>query len=144
MFFWRKRPRQLLVWCDGGIGERHQGAGLGVVIRDAQGEIIGLVKKSLPPMTNNEAEYAALVLALESVQRFKPRTLHIYMDSQNVVGQMRGRFLVHSSKLRQWHAQAYRLVRRFEAVTFEYTPREHNRLADALANEALLEFRVKA
>ena len=141
MFFFRKRPQQLLIWCDGGIGDRQEGTGLGVVIRDPQGEIVGLVKKSLPPMTNNEAEYAALVLALESVKRFKPRTLHVYMDSQNVVGQMRGRYLVRSTKLKQWHAQASRLVRRFEAVTFEYIPREHNRLADALANEALTEYR---
>ena len=141
MFIFRKRPKQLLIWCDGGIGDRKEGTGLGVVIRDQQGEIVGLVKKSLPPMTNNEAEYAALVLALQTVQKFKPRTLHIYMDSQNVVGQMIGRYLVRSSKLKQWHTQTCRLVRRFEAVTFEYIPREQNRLADALANEALMELK---
>jgi ribonuclease HI len=139
MFLFRRRPKQLTLYCDGGIGDRKQGTGLGVVIRDEQHEIIGLVKQSLPPMTNNEAEYAALVLALEAVRQYRPRTVQVYMDSEIVVGQMQGRFLVRSVKLKQWHSQACRLVRRFQAVTFEHIPREANRLADALANEALLE-----
>ena len=137
MFFWRKRPQQLIIYCDGGIGDRREASGLGVVIRDQKDEIIGLVKQTMPPMTNNEAEYAALVLALQSVQRFKPRTLQVYMDSEIVVGQMTGRFSVRSTALKRWHGQACRLVRRFEAVTFTHIPREANRLADALANEAL-------
>lgn len=139
MFLFRKRPKQLNIYCDGGIGDRGEGTGLGVVIRDPQNEVIALVKQNLPPMTNNEAEYAALVLGLESVRRYRPRTLLIYMDSEVVVGQMTGRFLVRSAVLKRWHAQACRLVRRFEAVTFQHIPREANRLADALANEALLE-----
>jgi len=137
MFFWRKRPQQLVIYCDGGIGDRRQATGLGVVIRDSQDEIIGLVKQTMPAMTNNEAEYAALVLALQTVQRFKPRTLQVYMDSEIVVGQMTGRFSVRSTALKRWHSQASRLVRRFETVTFSHIPREANRLADALANEAL-------
>jgi probable phosphoglycerate mutase len=144
MFFWRKRPQQLVIYCDGGIGDRRQGTGLGVVIRDPNDEIIGLVKQSLPPMTNNEAEYAALVLALQTVQRFKPRTLQIYMDSDIVVGQMLGRFAVRSMALKRWHSQACRLVRHFEAVTFTHIPRAENRLADALANEALTAIAKKA
>jgi ribonuclease HI len=137
--FFRKRPQKLLVYCDGGIGDKGIATGLGVVIRNGQNDIIGLVKRSMPPMTNNEAEYAALVLALQSVRRYRPQTLQIYMDSEIVVGQMIGRFSVHSAALKQWHTQACRLVRRFKAVTFIHIPREANRLADALANEALAE-----
>ena len=139
MFFFRKRPRHLIIYCDGGIGDKRQASGLGVVIRDPKDDIIALVKRGMPAMTNNEAEYAALVLALQSVQRFKPHTLQIYMDSEIVVGQMIGRFSVRSVALKQWHAQACRLVRQFDTVTFTHIPREQNRLADALANEALVE-----
>ena len=139
MWPFRKRSRQLSVYCDGAIGDRGQGTGLGVVIRDGQGEIIGLVKRGLPPMTNNEAEYAALVLALEAAWRFRPRVLEIHMDNEVVVGQMQGVFAVRSPALKRWHAQACRLARRFRRVTYIRIPREANRLADALAAEALTE-----
>jgi ribonuclease HI len=137
MGFWFGRPKQLIAYCDGGIGDQKTGAGAGVVIRDEAGEIIALVKRSLPPMTNNEAEYAALVLALEALKRYRPHRVRIYLDSEVVVGQMQGRFRINSAALRRWHSQACRLVRRFKSVTFEHIPRDANRLADALANEAL-------
>lgn len=139
MRIFRKRPKQLTLYCDGGIGDTRRAAGLGVVIRDARNEVVGLVKRSMPPMTNNEAEYAALVLGLQAVQRYRPHTLQIFMDSEIVVGQMTGRFSVRSAALKRWHSQACRLVRQFKAVTFNHIPREQNRLADALANEALAE-----
>ncbi len=132
-----KRPDYLSVYCDGGIGATRQAAGVGVVIRDEQNEIVGLVKRSMPAMTNNEAEYAALILALETAKRFDPRALHVYMDSEVVVGQMRGRFSVHSPALRRWHTQACRLARHYPEIVYHYIPRKANRLADALANEAL-------
>ncbi len=138
--FWR-RPRRLAVYCDGAIGDRGEGTGLGVIVRDERGEIIGLVKRTLPPMTNNEAEYAALVLALEAAWHFRPRRLEVYMDSEVVIGQMQGRFAVHSPALKRWHVRACRLARRFREVTYHYIPREANRLADALAGEALSEAR---
>jgi ribonuclease HI len=110
-----------------------------VVVRDGEGEIIGLLKRGLPPMTNNEAEYAALVLGLEAAQRFRPRRLKIYMDSEVVVGQMQGTFAVRSPALKRWHTQACRLAHRFREVTYVHIPRDANRLADALAAEALAE-----
>ena len=134
-----KRPSQLHIYCDGSIGDQDRGAGLGVVVRDTEGDIVGLVKRSLPPMTNNEAEYAALVLGLEAARRLRPRTLKIHMDSEVVVGQMQGIFAVRSPALKRWHTQACRLARRFRDVTYVHIPREANRLADALAAEALAE-----
>lgn len=135
----QRRAEYLSVYCDGGIGGSGRAAGLGVVIRDEQNEIIGLVKRSMPAMTNNEAEYAALILAMEVTRRFSPRTLHVYMDSEVVVGQMQGRFAVNSPALRRWHNQACQLTRHYGEIIFHHIPREANRLADALANEALLE-----
>ncbi len=136
----RKRPDLLNIYCDGGIGDDGRGSGLGVIIRDADNEIIGLVKRGMSPLTNNEAEYAALVLGLQTVQRYRPRSLRVYMDSEVVVGQMTGRFAVHSATLKQWHSQVCRLSRAFKEITYNYIPREQNRLADALANEALVEW----
>ena len=139
MLLFRKRPKVISVYCDGAIGDERRAAGVGVVIRDEQNEIIGLVKRGLPPMTNNEAEYAALTLALEAVKPLQPQALKIYMDSEVVVGQMRGRFAVNSAALKRWHTQACQLARRFREISYIHIPREVNRLADALANEALVE-----
>jgi ribonuclease HI len=100
---------------------------------------LGLVKRALPPLSNNEAEYAALVLALRSAGRFRPRRLTVYMDSDVVVGQMQGRYAVRSPALKRCHAEACQLARRFQQVTYVHVPRESNRLADALAVEALTE-----
>ena len=105
MLLFRKRPKVISVYCDGAIGDERRAAGVGVVIRDEQNEIIGLVKRGLPPMTNNEAEYAALTLALEAVKPLQPQALKIYMDSEVVVGQMRGRFTVNSAALKRWHTR---------------------------------------
>lgn len=141
MFPWTKRPAKLNIFCDGGIGDNGDGTGLGVVIRDEKDEIVGLVKQGLPPMTNNEAEYAALVLALKTVQRYRPRHVRVFMDSEVVIGQMIGRFSVRSAALRRWHADACRLARQFSQVEYTHIPRGANRLADALANEALWDLR---
>jgi len=139
MLLLRRRPHQLSIYCDGAIGDQGRGTGLGVVVRDTKGDIVGLIKRGLHPMTNNEAEYAALVLGLEAAQRFRPRALKIHMDSEVVVGQMRGIFAVRSPALKRWHTQACRLARRFREVTYVHIPREANQLADALASEALAE-----
>lgn len=129
----------LSIYCDGAIGEKRRATGLGVIIRNEQNEIVGLVKRSMPAMSSVEAEYAALVLALETTQSFKPRYLQVYMDCKVVVGQMQGLYAVNSPTLKRWHSQACRLAHRFQTINYNFIPREANRLADALANEALME-----
>jgi len=135
--FRRKRPEHLVIYCDGAIGAGERGSGAGVVVRDGEGQVVGLVKQTLPPLTNTQAEYASLTLALRSAWHFRPRRLTIYMDSDVVVGQMQGRYTVRSPALKCYHAEACRLARRFRQVTYVHIPREKNRLADALAVEAL-------
>ena len=135
--FWRKRPEHLLVYCDGAIGTGGRRSGVGVVVRNENGEIVGLVKRTLPSLTNTQAEYAALTLGLRAVWRLRPRRVTVYMDSDVVVGQMQGRYAVRSPGLKRYHADACRLARRFRQVTYVHIPRESNRLADALAAEAL-------
>jgi ribonuclease HI len=134
-----KHADYLSIYCDGAVGEKRRATGLGVIIRDERNEIIGLVKRGMPAMSSVEAEYAALVLALEAIQPYQPRHLQIYSDNQVVIGQMQGRFAVNSPRLKRWHIQACRLAHRYQAITYHHIPRDENRLADALANEALQE-----
>jgi len=87
-------------------------------------------------MTCNEAEYEALLFGLETVRALQPEQVEVRMDSQVVVNQMLGLFAVRNVALRRLHARARAAVAAIGAVEFVHVPRLHNRLADALANEA--------
>ena len=88
--------------------------------------------------TCNEAEYQALIAGLTFVRQHYP-TAHVccLSDSQVVIDQMRGRAAVRAGALQPLHAHAMAVARHCHRVTFLLIPRELNRLADALAWEAL-------
>ena len=132
----RKSSRPAYLFTDGAIGDGRGPAAAGAALRDHQGKIIAVAWQRLPPMTNNEAEYAALLFGLELARDHGFRIIHCYLDSEIVVGQMQGRFSVHSPRLKIWHQRAIAASRAFQRITFTAIPRERNRLADALANEA--------
>jgi ribonuclease HI len=134
----RAKKRRLVVHADGAIRDDPPVTGIGVVIRDGQGQVLDWISEvSEGRLTCNEAEYAAMIRALQAAQAYCPCEVHLYLDSLIVVNQMRGRFAVRSPALRRLNAQAQLLVRRFRQVTFTHVRRKRNRLADALANEAV-------
>jgi ribonuclease HI len=124
----------LLLYADGSI--QPQRAGAGMVALDQWGSVIYIANRPLPPMTNNEAEYAGLVLALEAVIALGGQFVEIRLDSEVVVYQMIGRFAVNSAALKRWHQQACVLARSLAKVRYTHIPRELNTVADALATEA--------
>jgi ribonuclease HI len=87
--------------------------------------------------TNNVAEYAALLHALQHAQRLGGRRLDIKSDSNLLVQQMSGTYKVRDQGLSPLHAQASSLCRAFDSVTFSHIPREKHHRADALCNKAL-------
>lgn len=127
----------LIAHADGAIGNGRGPGAVGAIIMDAQGQVVSLRNQRIRQMTNNEAEYAGLLLALELAKSLRPRKLAVYLDSQVVVGQMNGDCAVRSAALQAWHRKACAMVRSLAEVTFSHVPRERNMLADALANEAL-------
>ena len=131
------RTNELSAYADGAIGSAGEHTGVGAVLIDDRGQVVSLGNRRLGPMTNNEAEYASLLLALELAGALRPRRLSIYLDSAVVVGQMNGTYGVRSTALKPWHRRACHLARGLAGVTYAHIPRERNRLADALACEAL-------
>jgi ribonuclease HI len=93
----------------------------------------------LGQMTNNQAEYTALVKALEHALELGPdQRLLIHSDSELLVKQMNGEYRVKNEDLRDLYEQARALVRRFTGpVTIRHVRRGQNSRADALCNEAL-------
>jgi ribonuclease HI len=112
-----------------------------VIVRDETGHIRYWWQQRAGSMTCNEAEYAAVIFAFEQLlkldSRQRPSSIEIYCDSRVVVDQMSGLASAHAPGLRQAQARLKTLVIQFEQVTFHHVSREYNRLADALAFEAV-------
>ena len=96
---------------------------------------------SFGKMTNNQAEYWALISGLESLKKvLKPEQiteLTIIMDSEVVVKQMLGEYKVKDEVLQRLHALVKRLVQRFPMVKFSHALREKNVEADLAVNQVL-------
>jgi len=93
-------------------------------------------------MTNNVAEYHALIEGLKAVEALKPDRLEVFLDSKLVVEQVKGNYRVKSPELQPLIRQVMDLKSRFAEIEFKHVEREKNRGADALANMAL-DARVK-
>lgn len=127
---------QLIVHVDGATaGTAH--VGIAAVARGARGSFLGWESRQMGRMTNNEAEYHAALLGLALAAGLRARRVEIVTDSDVVVRQMCGLSRVLSPRLQGLHRQTSAAVGRFESVSFRHVPREENRLADALAAEAL-------
>jgi ribonuclease HI len=90
-------------------------------------------------MTNNQAEYTALVRALEhALELGGQHRLLIHSDSELMVKQMNGEYRVKNEELRDLYQQACNLRDRFDgSVTIRHVRRAQNQRADQLCNEAL-------
>ena len=87
--------------------------------------------------TNNQAEYRALVTALEVAADFGFDEVHVRGDSELIVEQVKGSWDTNDPELRELRVRARELLARFDEWTIEHVPRDINARADELANEAL-------
>ena len=129
---------RVVVEADGGSRGNPGPAGYGaVVLEEATGEVLLERYASLGTTTNNVAEYSGLIAGLRAAAELGATRVDVRMDSKLVVEQMSGRWQIKNPGLRPLAAEAAKLVNGFAAVTFEWIPRERNKLADALANRAM-------
>lgn len=112
-------------------------ASYAVIVRAPNGKPVLELGKYLGRATNNVAEYYALIAALEYASSHDIRSLRVRSDSELLVRQMQGRYKVKSAELRPLYERALKLARGLDYFAIEYVPREHNRDADRLANDAL-------
>jgi ribonuclease HI len=127
---------KLSLWTDGGARGNPGPAAAGVVLRQGA-EVVWQVGAYLGKMTNNQAEYRALLLGLKQAHHLGASTIAIYMDSQLVVEQVSARYKVKDAGLQERWAEVHTLLAPFRAWTIEYVPRAQNSEADALVNQAL-------
>ncbi|WP_207930359.1 bifunctional RNase H/acid phosphatase [Streptomyces hainanensis] len=132
------RGRQFLVTADGGSRGNPGPAGYGAVVSDAAtGEILAEAAEFIGRATNNVAEYRGLIAGLRAARELDPAArVLVRMDSKLVVEQMSGRWQIKHPDMRPLAAEA-RTVFPAGAVRYEWIPRERNKHADRLANEAM-------
>lgn len=113
-------------------------AGLGIVVRGPEGQVLRTRCARAPARTCNEAEYQALIAGLSFVLRAYPGLpVRCMTDSRVVIDQLTGVAAVHAGPLQPLYAEARALVERCVEIELVAIPRELNQLADALAWEAL-------
>lgn len=130
--------RVLQVEADGGSRGNPGVAGYGALVRDpATGEILRTDAAPLGKASNNVAEYSGLVAGLRMARDLDPEArVHVLMDSKLVVEQMSGRWKIKHDDMRRLAAEA-RAVLPPERVSYEWIPRNRNKDADRLSNEAM-------
>ena len=112
-------------------------AGYGVAIKDASGHPVAELSEYLGHRTNNYAEYQGLLAALRYAAENQIKALKVISDSELMVRQMKGIYKVRHPELRKLYDEAQQLVRRLEHFEIRHALREHNQIADRLANEAM-------
>jgi ribonuclease HI len=122
---------------DGGSRGNPGPAGIGVVIRAADGTPLLTLGRYIGKATNNVAEYTALATALEEAKKLGAKRIKIRGDSELVVRQMTGVYRVKHPDLIPLHRRAKDLMGEFDAATIEHNYREKNELADRLGNLAM-------
>jgi ribonuclease HI len=124
------------VYFDGGSRGNPGPAAIGWVIVTSDG-IAAEGSERIGKATNNQAEYEALIRALEAAADIGFEELIVKGDSQLIVKQVRGEWDTNDPELREKRVRARELLRNFEEWSIDHVPREINERADELVNEAL-------
>ena len=129
--------KRVLICADGASRNNPGAAAIGATIKDEQGRLITSISRSIGITTNNQAEYRAIIAALEEAVRLGATEADISMDSQLVVNQISGTYRVKKASLKPLHQQVKQLLSLLEGFTITHVPRQQNAEADNLANRAL-------
>lgn len=132
-------PRWVEVFVDGASRGNPGPAGMGVIFRQEKGPTLLTLKEYLGEATNNVAEYRALLAALKEAARRGFKRLRIHTDSQLMERQLNGVYRVRQPHLMGLYQQALRDLTKLEQYEILHVPRELNKEADELANQAIEE-----
>ena len=123
---------KLIIFTDGGARGNPGPSGIGAVLYNEDKAIVAEISEYLGVATNNQAEYKALIAALK-----KATELDCYLDSELVVKQLKREYKVKNQDLAPLFLMIHNLSLNFKKISYTHIPREKNKEADRLANEAM-------
>lgn len=139
-FYENIKSMSMKLYTDGGARGNPGPAAAGIVIVDKGGNKVNQLGVYLGELTNNQAEYKALILGLEKAVEADISVLECYLDSELVVKQLKGEYKVKNAGLRDLWSKAKSLEEIFDSVDYIHVKRNKNQDADSLVNQVLDEF----
>ena len=129
----------LYVYTDGGCRGNPGPGAIGIVFFDENKNKIAEYKECIGECTNNQAEYRALIKALELATAHCRKEILCFLDSELVVRQLSGRYRIKKEELRRLFYILKDRERAFEKVVYNHVKRENKfiQYADKLVNDAL-------
>ena len=134
---------KIIIYTDGGSRGNPGPAGMGVVIADKKGKMMKEYSGFLGVKTNNEAEYEAVIFGLKKIkallgkEKIKNTEIEFRLDSQLIARQLNGEYKIEEERLLPLFIKIWNLKIDFGPIKFSEIPREQNKEADRLTNEAM-------
>ncbi|MEE9520563.1 MAG: ribonuclease HI family protein [Dehalococcoidales bacterium] len=129
--------KKVIIHADGASRGNPGPAAIGATIKDEQGKLIACISQGIGRTTNNQAEYRAVIAALEKAIRLGAEEVDINLDSQLVVKQISGEYRVKKPALKPLYQQVKQRQSLLKGFSIAYIPRRQNTEADRLASRAL-------
>jgi len=128
---------KLIINTDGAARGNPGPAAIGATLKDENNKLIATISRRLGVTTNNQAEYRAVIAALEKAVSLGAKQVTVFSDSELVVHQINGRYRVKNAALRPLYQEVVKLIGSLDSFTVSCIPRHRNAEADKLANMAL-------
>jgi len=136
-------PLRVIVYTDGASRGNPGPASIGVAIYDEKEKEIKKYGQAIGKATNNQAEYGAVIFALKKIKsligkkKISDLEIEVRSDSELLVNQLSGNYKILDEDIQKFFITIWNLKIDYKKVNFVLIPREKNKMADFLANEAL-------
>jgi ribonuclease HI len=131
------KVKRLVIFTDGAAEPNPGPAAIGVIIKDEQGRLVASISRRIGHATNNQAEYRAIIAALERAISLGVNRVEMHSDSELVVKQINGKYRVKKATLKPLYQKVKQLQSQLQGFSINHITREQNIEADELANIAL-------
>ncbi len=131
--------QKLHLYSDGGARGNPGPSAVAFIATNEAGVTLKADSRYIGNHTNNQAEYHALLMALEYAVDVSAQEIICHLDSELVAKQLNGQYSVKNVELQRLNDQVRSILRTFKKVSFVNVPREHPQItkADALVNKTL-------
>lgn len=128
-----------MVYSDAGARGNPGPAAAACIVTTEDGQVLMAKSRYIGVRTNNQVEYEALIMALDSALALGAEEVVSHLDSELVVKQLRGEYAVKNPELKQLWKQVQELVKQLRGIQFINMPRTHPQIqqVDKLVNKTL-------